>query len=176
MHQKQRATWFLKLVMVVYRKEATAVASTGGGPASTLGLHGCHGDPSRPAWIKIRTICHTLACCYLSHKLQSIAPGWMYGMDVTLCGDILEAPPRSFVRQKRHFPRHKHASAYPTKKCHPTNKSSTWRYFWKYVFNRADTSFPITIQKNDISPFPGTFDNVYRESFKYWDEICNKKL
>ena len=69
------------------------------------------------------------ACCYLSHKLQSIAPGWMYGMDVTLCGDILEAPPRSFVRQKRHFPRHKHASAYPTKKCHPTNKSSTWRYF-----------------------------------------------
>ena len=69
------------------------------------------------------------ACCYLSHKLQSIAPGWMYGMDVTLCGDILEAPPRSFVRQKRHFPRHKHASAYPTKKCHPTNKSSTLRYF-----------------------------------------------
>ena len=28
-------------------------------PSSTVGLHGCHRDPPRPVWIKIRTICHT---------------------------------------------------------------------------------------------------------------------
>ena len=29
------------------------------GPSSPVGLHGCHRDPPRPVWIKIRTICHT---------------------------------------------------------------------------------------------------------------------
>ena len=103
MCQKQRATFIVKmlLVMMVYGKEATA-------PASTLGLHGCHGDPSRPAWIKIRTICHTLACrrrCYLSSFL-------LYGITILYqyCNSVRWYP-RSGAeiichrrRRRGHFP------------------------------------------------------------------------